>query len=146
MTDEVEVCVIGGGPAGAALATRLAGLGHQVVVVEQHRFPRPHIGESLSPAIWPLLESLGVRDRVAARGFTQAVRARVRWRGADEERVAVGDGLTVDRGAFDAILLHRAREAGAEVLSPATARRPARSGAGWAVPLGGRVLQARFLA
>ncbi len=146
MTDEVEVCVIGAGPAGAALATRLAGLGHQVAVVEQHRFPRPHVGESLSPAIWPLLESLGVRDRVAAGGFPQAVQARVRWRGADEERIGVGDGLTVDRGAFDAILLHRAREAGADVLPPATARRPGCSGAGWEVPLGDRVLHARFLA
>ncbi|MGH3962526.1 MAG: flavin-dependent monooxygenase QhpG [Pseudonocardiaceae bacterium] len=146
MTDEYEVCVVGGGPAGAALATRLARLGHHVAIVEQHRFPRPHVGESLSPAIWPLLESLGVRERVATRGFTQAAEARIRWRGADEERIRVGDGLTVDRGAFDAILLERAGEAGANVLPPATARRPARRGGGWAVPLDDRVLHARFLA
>ena len=146
MTDEFEVCVVGGGPAGAALATRLAWLGHHVAIVEQHRFPRPHIGESLSPAIWPLLESLGVHERVATRGFTPAVEARVRWRGADEERIRVGDGLTVDRGAFDAILLERACEAGADVLPPATPRRPVRSGGGWEVPLDDRVLHARFLA
>jgi flavin-dependent dehydrogenase len=146
VTDEVEVCVIGAGPAGTTLATRLAVLGHQVAVVEQHRFPRPHVGESLSPAVWPLLESLGVRARVAAGDFSPAVRARVRWRGAEEEQLRVGDGVTVDRGAFDAILLHRAREAGADVLSPATARRPVRCGTGWEVPLGDRTLRACFLA
>lgn len=142
---EFDVCVVGGGPAGAALATRLALLGHHVAIIEQYRFPRPHVGESLSPAIWPLLDSLGVREFVAARGFTRVARARVRWRG-DEERVRIEDGLTVDRSAFDAILLDRAREAGAEVLSPATARRPVRRAAGWEVPLGDRTLHACFLA
>lgn len=146
MTDDCEVCVLGAGPAGAAIATRLAQLGHHVMIVERCRFPRPHVGESLSPAIWPLLETLGVRDRVAARGFPQVTQARVRWRGDDEERVPVEGGLTVDRGAFDTILLDRARDAGAEVRCPATARRPARCDEGWVVPLTDRVLHARFLA
>ncbi|MGH3822909.1 MAG: NAD(P)/FAD-dependent oxidoreductase, partial [Pseudonocardiaceae bacterium] len=146
MTGECEVCVVGGGPAGAALATRLAQLGHHVMIIEACRFPRPHVGESLSPAIWPLLETLGVQERVAARGFTRVTRARVRWRGDGEEQVSVDHGRTVDRGAFDTILLDRAREAGAEVLCPATARRPARCVEGWAVPLADRVLRARFLA
>lgn len=146
MNDEFEVCVVGGGPAGAALAARLALLGRRVAVAEQHRFPRPHVGESLSPAVWPLLESLGVRERVAAGDFTRVAQARVRWRGLDEERMQVEGGVTVDRGAFDAILLERAREAGAEVLPPAGARRPERSGEGWEVPLGDRVLHTRFLA
>lgn len=146
MRREYEICVVGGGPAGAALATRLAQLGHQVAIVEQCAFPRPHIGESLSPASWPLLETFGVRERVAARGFTRVARARVRWRGESEEQVVIEDGLTVDRGAFDEILLDRARETGAEVLSPATARRPVRRAEGWQVPLADRVLHTRFLA
>lgn len=146
MTRECEVCVVGGGPAGAALATRLAQLGHHVMIVEQRRFPRPHVGESFSPAIWPLLETLGVRERVAANGFTQVRRARVRWRNDVEEQVLLEGGLTVDRGAFDTTLLDRAREAGAVVLCPATARRPARRVEGWSVPLEDRVLHARFLA
>ncbi len=123
-----EVCVVGAGPAGAALATRLADLGHDVVIVERERFPRPHVGESLSAAAWPLLDALGVAERVAAAGFTRTVEARVRWRG-DEERVRSQGGITVDRAAFDAILLDRARAAGARCIT-ATARRPSRVGAG----------------
>lgn len=145
MTDEFEVCVVGGGPAGATLAGRCARLGHHVAVVEQHRFPRPHVGESLSPGVWPLLESLGVHERVAAAGFTRPVQARIRWRG-DEEQRPTEDGLTVDRGAFDAILLQHARDSGAAVLQPGFARRPVRAGDGWMVPFDGRVLHARFLA
>jgi flavin-dependent dehydrogenase len=146
VTGEWEICVVGAGPAGAVLATRLAQLGHHVTIVEQCRFPRPHVGESLGPAIWPLLETLGVREQMAARGFTQVVRARVRWRDDAEEQVLLQNGLTIDRAVFDTILLDHAREAGAQVLSPATARRPARRAEGWAVPLDEGVLQARFLA
>ena len=146
MSDDVEVCVVGAGPAGAALATRLAELGHDVAIVEQHPFPRPHIGESLSPGIWPLLDMLGVRDRVADAGFTQTSIARVRWRDDDEERTEVPNGLTVDRGDFDAILLERARAAGTRWLAPGRARRPLRRGHRWELPLGDRVLRARFLA
>ena len=117
MSDDVELCVVGAGPAGAALATRLAGLGHDVAIVDQHRFPRPHVGESLSPGIWPLLDTLGVSDRVADAGFTQTSIARVRWRDDNEERTEAPGGLTVDRGDFDAILLQRARESLAPVRS-----------------------------
>ncbi|MDQ3675177.1 MAG: tryptophan 7-halogenase, partial [Actinomycetota bacterium] len=135
MSEDVEVCVVGAGPAGAALATRLAQLGHDVAIVEQHRFPRPHVGESLSPGIWPLLDVLGVRDSVTQAGFTQTSIARVRWRDDNEERTHVPDGLTVDRGGFDAILLQRAGEAGARSLAPARARRPIRDDDGWELPL-----------
>lgn len=146
MSDDAEVCVVGGGPAGAALATGLAQLGHDVAIVERHRFPRPHVGESLSPGIWPLLDALGVRDRVESAGFTSTATARVRWRDDREERIRAPAGLTVDRGRFDEILLRRAREAGARVLAPARALRPVRGGDRWELALGDRVLRARFLA
>lgn len=146
MSDDVEVCVVGGGPAGAALAARLAQLGHEVAIVERQRFPRPHVGESLSAGIWPLLDALGVRDRVANAGFTTTANARVRWRDDREERIRAAGGLTVDRGGFDDILLQRAREAGARALAPARALRPVRRGDHWELPLGDGVLRARFLA
>lgn len=141
-----EICVLGAGPAGTALAARLARLGHDVVVVERHRFPRPRVGESLGPGIWPLLDALGVRERVAAAGFVRSARARIRWQPGPAADRVVPDGLTVDRGAFDTILLDNARDAGATVLQPTRAGRPRRVAEGWAVPVDGRVLRARFVA
>src|SRR6202011_3169686 len=40
---ETEVCIVGGGPAGAVAAWKLARLGHAVVVVERSPFPRPQV-------------------------------------------------------------------------------------------------------
>ena len=57
----VDVCVVGGGPAGAAVATQLARCGRDVVLLERHAFPRPHIGESLTPGTNIVLEKIGAR-------------------------------------------------------------------------------------
>lgn len=62
-----DVVVIGGGPAGATTAARLAERGRQVVLLEKGHHPRFHIGESLLPMTLPLLEELGVLDEVHAR-------------------------------------------------------------------------------
>ncbi|MCY1016574.1 NAD(P)/FAD-dependent oxidoreductase [Pyxidicoccus sp. MSG2] len=148
-----EVCVIGGGPAGSALALRLARLGHEVYLVERHAFPRPQVGEALTPGVWPQLEVLGVAEAVRSEGFLPAREALVRWEDttARPVRARMGaDGLLVDRGRFDALLLAAAASAGVRVLQPATARRPERTAGGWVVPLlhEGREtrLRARFLA
>ena len=146
MSDAAEICVVGAGPAGCALAARLARLGHDVAIVEQQRFPRPHIGESLSPAAWPVLDALGVGERVRAAGFVATATARVRWRDDRAQLAEVSGGLTVDRGAFDAILLEHARACGARVLAPARACRPARDGDSWTLECGDGALRARFLA
>jgi flavin-dependent dehydrogenase len=66
-----DVAVIGGGPAGSAIATRLADKGWTVVQFEKDRHPRFHIGESLLPRTLPLLEQLGVLDDVARIGVTK---------------------------------------------------------------------------
>lgn len=63
-----DVAVIGGGPAGSAIATRLADQGWSVVLFEKDRHPRFHIGESLLPRTLPLLQQLGVLDEVARIG------------------------------------------------------------------------------
>ena len=46
-----DVCVIGAGPAGSTFAARMAQLGHHVHLIERQRFPRRHLGESLSPGV-----------------------------------------------------------------------------------------------
>ena len=47
---QVDVAVIGGGPAGATLATLCAQNGLEVALYERERGPRYRIGESLLPA------------------------------------------------------------------------------------------------
>jgi flavin-dependent dehydrogenase len=114
-----QVCILGGGPAGAAAARRLALLGHSVVVVEKASFPGHAVGESLPSAVIPLLNVLGVRDAVEAAAFLRPRSTIVRWDGEDEIReVPSPYGFHVNRARFDDILLRAAREAGAQVMQP----------------------------
>ena len=69
LPESVDAVVCGGGPAGSSFATFLARMGHSVLVLEREKFPRFHIGESLLPWNVPLLERLGVLDKVRAAGM-----------------------------------------------------------------------------
>jgi hypothetical protein len=125
-------------------------MGHDVVVVERHAFPRSHVGESVSPGVWPLLELLGARAAVEAAAFPRSIRARVRWGQPERLSSTAEPGITVDRGAFDQLLLSNTRGAGATVFQTATARRCTLGADGWKVEIatadGTRVIRARFLA
>ncbi|MGY1829108.1 NAD(P)/FAD-dependent oxidoreductase [Geodermatophilus sp. SYSU D01180] len=146
MTADFDVCVVGAGPAGATLAARLAGRGYRVAAVERAQFPRPHVGESLSPGIWPVLRAAGLPSAAIRAGAIRVREAGVCWRTGREERLDLADGATVDRAVFDALLLAHARAAGAVVLAPVRTGRLERAAGGWRVPVGDRVLTARFLA
>ena len=61
-----RVAIVGGGPAGASLATHLASHGADVVVFADEERRDVVVGESLVPAIVPSLRRLGVEDAVAA--------------------------------------------------------------------------------
>ena len=67
-TEQCDVAVIGGGPAGSTAAALLARRGHRVIALEKAHHPRFHIGESLLPMNLPLFERLGVLDKVRALG------------------------------------------------------------------------------
>jgi flavin-dependent dehydrogenase len=60
--DHYDVIIIGGGPAGSTTATTLAQRGHSVLVIEKAKFPRDHVGESLLPFCYEILDDLGVLD------------------------------------------------------------------------------------
>lgn len=129
-----DICVIGGGPAGSTFAARMAQLGHDVCLIERARFPRSHLGESLSPGVMPLLDTIGARAAVDAAGFRRVRSVLVKW---DEDLKARQDpreqGLLVDRGPFDRLLLERARALGVRVLQPALIRERRRDEKGWSV-------------
>lgn len=124
---DVEVCIAGGGPAGATLAQRLAALGHRVLVLERAVSAAGRPGESLAPSIAPVLAAAGAEEAVAASAL-RTTGSFVRW--ADRVSAARDHGeaasYQIDRGRFDEILLAAARRAGALVWRPATAGRPAR--------------------
>jgi len=60
------VAILGGGPAGACLATWLAQAGLRVALFHRAKRPPIIVGESLVPAIVPFLQRLGVEDEVAS--------------------------------------------------------------------------------
>jgi len=61
---ECDVVVIGGGPGGSTISALLADMGWSVILFEKDQHPRFHIGESLLPMNLPILERLGVLNKV----------------------------------------------------------------------------------
>jgi flavin-dependent dehydrogenase len=118
--------IVGAGPAGSALAARLARGGHSVLLLDRARFPRDKpCSEYLSPGTVRALDELGVLDRVLA--ANPARLAGMRVAGPDgvvmEGRfIATHDypppfpwALSLPRRELDQILRDAAATAGAEV-------------------------------
>jgi geranylgeranyl reductase family protein len=112
-----DVLVIGAGPAGSACAQRLAGRGLDVVLVDQHDFPRDQVcGDGLSPDAHAALRQLGVYDEVAA--LATPVQ-HVRVVGPRGGLVDVPGTLSVlPRKVLDHVLVRAAQRAGARLFTP----------------------------
>jgi flavin-dependent dehydrogenase len=119
-----DILIIGGGPAGSTAAIRLAEKGYRVVLLEKERHPRFHIGESLLPANLPLLERLGVAEKVRAIGMekwgaefvSDGDGRRQEFRFADAWNKNQPMAYQVRRSQFDEILIRRAADSGAQVI------------------------------
>jgi len=66
-----DVIVIGGGPAGATVSTLIAQKGFEVRLFERAKFPRFHIGESLIPETYWVLERLNMLDKMRKSPFVK---------------------------------------------------------------------------
>ncbi len=69
--NDPQVIVIGGGPAGATAATLIAQQGNRVELFEREHFPRFHIGESLIPETYWVLQRLNMLDKMRASSFVK---------------------------------------------------------------------------
>jgi geranylgeranyl reductase family protein len=116
-----DVLVVGGGPAGTATAIFLKQRGHDVLLVDEARFPRDKVcGEGVSPEAWRLLDAMNASERVRAlrpwplRGMVLSAPDGTQFRGL--YRSASGAlGFAAPREKLDSALLAAARGAGVEV-------------------------------
>ena len=118
-----EVLVVGAGPAGSACAQWLAAQGVDVVLADQHAFPRDKVcGDGLIPDALAALKRLGHFDEVMSQA--QAVR-HVRCIGTRGGYVDVpGTMAVLPRRQLDHILYRGALRAGARPLVPARFEAP----------------------
>ncbi len=122
---EIDVAVVGAGPAGSAAAITLANAGMRVALIDKARFPRDKCcGDGLTTGALRLLEELGVSPL----GLPS-------WRAVDAAWVRSPSGRVVElplpegRGVYagvvrrtelDTLLVERAQEAGAVLHQGAT--------------------------
>ena len=118
------IAVIGGGPSGCALATLLKRKGFKVAVFYLEKRPEIIVGESLVPAIVPMLRALGVEDEVKSYS-TYKPGASV-WVSKDEEATSpfsYGGGnlppyaYNVPRVKFDKTIFDNAVKAGVQFFN-----------------------------
>lgn len=118
MPDSAAVAIVGGGPAGAALAIRLASAGIEVAVFERLVEPKWRAcGVFSSPLTRRRLADLGLaNDRISELSRPISALALRTTRGvACRLEYAHGYACGFDRPRLDADLLDRARAAGAQV-------------------------------
>ena len=119
-----DAVIIGGGPGGSGVATRLAKAGRRVLVIEKERFPRFHVGESLLPYNHEIFEELGLLPVLEREGFPIKRGAQFHLGNGSKGTGFIfrqgcftrhAEAFQVERARFDDVLLRHAAASGAEV-------------------------------
>ena len=118
MANTHDLVVLGGGPGGSTLASFVAMKGHRVLLLEEAKFPRHQIGESLLPAtIHGICAMLGLSQEIAEAGFPRKRGGTFRWGKSPEPWTFAftknpadpfGFAYQVERDRFDEMLLRNA--------------------------------------
>src|SRR5271168_4970960 len=118
-----DVIVIGGGPGGSTASTLIAQQGRKVKLYERERFPRFHIGESLIPETYWVLQRLNMLAKMKASPFVKKYSVQfVNSMGKlsapfyfwDNKPHECSQTWQVIRSEFDLMMLNNAREHGVD--------------------------------
>ena len=118
-----DVIIIGAGPAGSTSALLLARQGFKVIALEKAKFPRFHIGESILPQNFPLVQELGLEEALWRLPHLKKYGAEfgmgddhntTRFN-FDSALIPGSNTFNVERAYFDKMLMDEARAAGAEI-------------------------------
>ena len=147
---DVEILILGGGPAGATAALNLSP-SHRVVVVDARTEALERIGESLPSAARRLLGDMGLLKSFLHEGHAPWYGNRAVWGGSipienDFLRDLNGHGWHLDRARFETWLREIAAKRGATFLTPSRFEKVERIGSSWTISLNtGEELRARLL-
>ena len=123
-SSQSDVIVIGGGPGGSTVSTLIAKAGHQVELFEREHFPRFHVGESLIPHTYHVLERLDMLPKMKASRFVKKYSVQfINQHGRlsepfyflDHKPHESSQTWQVVRSDFDHMMLENAREHGVTV-------------------------------
>lgn len=123
-TNGYDVIVMGGGPAGSAVASLLAREGRKVVLFEKEEFPRHHIGESLMTDTYRTFERMGFLEKMKESPFVRKYSVQFANPEGKESRPFYffeanhhESAVTwqVTRAVFDKMLIDHAEQQGAQV-------------------------------
>lgn len=121
---EVDVAIVGGGPAGTATALALTQRGIATVVLEGSHYDDVRIGETVPPAIKHPLVDLSLWDPFLATEPNPSYANQSVWGTAEIQQQdfifsPYGSGWHLDRRQFDRMLADTARQRGVRVMTGA---------------------------
>lgn len=136
-----DIAIAGAGPAGSVLAYLAANAGLRVLLIERSLFDRARIGETAPPELRAVLARVGLAHVLDATSRAAPAVVSVWGSPAPVERHHIfspfGDGVHLDRRAFDEALAIAASRAGADLRIGKLARFNQLCGGGYMISLPG---------
>ena len=153
MMENVDVAIIGAGPAGSATAIGLALRGYEIALIDKKCFPREKLcGDFVNPINWAVFRELGVTDRVLAETHGKVSGFRITNSSGREAEARFGSrylqrsiGLGLRRAALDQLLVQRAAELGATTHLGCRVEKLSRTAQGWQLKIAEESWQAKLV-